>query len=123
MIEWDETEVLACLEVAPEIGDDALYHRYAFVRGDVYLDLVVCQFDGDVHLTVRRSRHSDPLVDVWMRGCRGIKRASSSGTDLLHFVSHDDRQYQPNLPYGLVLHVRPDVRIVIGDSLARTTSL
>jgi hypothetical protein len=116
MIEWDETDILTCLEVEPEIGEDRLYYRYITRQEGLLLELIVYPYDYDVHVTLIRLDQG-ALADIWMRGCRAIRYIRDDGRERLHFISHEDREHRPNLPYGLMLNIRPVLCIQIGDPL------
>jgi hypothetical protein len=116
MIEWDETDVLTCLEVEPEVGEDRLFYRYLVRRAALALELIVYPYDGDVRISLA-SAGQDPLADIWMRNCRAIRYVRTEEKEQLLFLSQESREHRPNLPYGLCLTVRPSLRTQVGDPL------
>src|SRR5687768_9233173 len=120
MIEWDETDVLTCLEVEPEIGKDRLYYRYIMRQEGLMLELIVYPYDGDVQITLIRPDQG-AMADIWMKDCRAIRYARTEEKERLLFLSQESREHRPNLPHGLCLTVRPSLHIKVGDSL--TTAL
>jgi hypothetical protein len=120
MIEWDETDVLTCLEVEPEIGKDRLYYRYIMRQEGLTLELIVYPYDGDAQIMLIRPDQG-ALTDIWMRDCRAIRYVRTEDREQLLFLSQEGREYRPNLPHGLCLTARPLLRVQVGDPL--TTSL
>jgi hypothetical protein len=120
MIEWDDTDVLTCLEVEPEIGKD--YYRYVMRQEGLGLELIVYPYDGDVRLTLIRTDQG-ALADIWMRYCRAIRYVRTDDNEQLFFLSQESREYRPNLPHGLCLTVRPSLHIQVGDPLTPLGSI
>lgn len=119
MIEWDPTDVLTCMEAEPVIDEEAGGYQYTLDRESVVVVLDVWPYADDVWLTVRVKRHQNPLIDLRMHACREIRYIRDDGREELHFVSHDDRPYDPaNIRGGWRLQVRPGIEVKLGHPQA-----
>jgi hypothetical protein len=113
---WDQVDVLSCLEVEPIIDEDAVSSYYDLRRDGWRIQLTVFAGQHDVHLVMDRGG-SPPFIDLWMRAVEQIRYNRQDKIEELIFLSDQDKDWRPNLPFGFALRVAPQVFIRFGDSL------
>lgn len=77
MMEWDETDVLECLEVAPEITESDVCgpsYSYRIVKNGIHLELSVSPLEGDISILLKKSGLENPILEYVLLDCERIKR-------------------------------------------------
>ena len=114
---WDQVDVLACLEVSPTVDEENVSLHYDMRRDGWRIQLTIFASDRDLHLVLQRDEQSEPFLDFWMRAIAEIRYNRRAATEELLFLSSTDDHDRPNLPFGFILQVSPQVLVRLGDSL------
>ena len=115
MTEWDPVDILTCLEVEPEVDEDATWYGYSLSRDGLVVTLNVWPYDSDVWITIRLADQQEPLVDLRMEGCRALRYRREGEREELYFVSFDEgSRYPVNVRGGWRLRVRPRIKLELG---------
>lgn len=117
LLKWDETEVLACLEVDPEIDEDGISHSYHVCRGTIHLHLTIFQYDSSVHVTVKSEDQDNPIIDFKLMSCAGIQYHKEAYSEYLLFAPSDVvGEYYKNdyvVESGFKISVNPSIAVSI----------
>lgn len=116
MLIWDPVDVLTCLEVAPTVEPDELYHHYEMQQNGRCLALTIYQYDQDAHMVVTPDGNGTPVVDIWLRDIGEVRCVKDERGEAVLFIPSLDDHRQPNCPWGLSLHIRPAICIITGDA-------
>lgn len=112
---WCPDDVMACLEVIPEVGEYETHHSYTVRRDDLRLLLTVFQYDGDIRISLYRNGVDRPAFDMRLLGCTGVRYVNDDRGEYLEFAparcfgSRYDRESP--IPYGVRLAVKPSIAI------------
>jgi len=115
MFVWDETDVLTCLEVEPEIEPDAIWYKYIVEKDGLRLELFIYQYDGDIyfnlyHVGVERAVFFMKLIEC--PGIRYMKDKSNEYLEFAHAKSFGSRyDGESVIPFGVRLWVNPGIRV------------
>jgi hypothetical protein len=117
MLVWNPDEVLACLEVIPEVGEHDVYHVYTVERHGIRLRLTVCQYEGDIYISLYRIGIENPLFDGKLINCAGCRYVNDKRGEYLEFAParcFGDRYDRISpIPYGVRLAVKPSISITL----------
>jgi hypothetical protein len=112
---WNETDVLSCLEVAPEAGEYEVSYHYQVFRLGLRLDLGIYPFASDVYLSLFREGVENPIFEMKMIGCSGIRYIHDERGEYLEFAPAKvfGTRYDgcSPIPYGVRLSVNPCLSI------------
>jgi hypothetical protein len=113
---WDQVDVLTCLEVEPEVDEDSVSLHYELSRNGWEIELTIFPADRDLHLVLRQEGLKEPFIDFWMRDIGEIRYLRRDAVEELVFLSSNEQDDRPNLPFGFALRVSPEVGLLLGDS-------
>ncbi len=115
MLVWNEADFISCLECVPEVGEDALSHRFVVIQDGVTLEVAVWQYDGDVAIKLMRADSDTPLFDVSLMDCAGARLVEDAAGARLEFAPakafgsrYDGRSPSP---FGISVAVKPAIAI------------
>nr|WP_086940887.1 Ypar14, super integron cassette [Thaumasiovibrio occultus] len=117
MLTWDETDVLAVLEVLPEEDPHHIYHRYCVEKAGLRLIITVWQYDGDVEfeLVDRTETRASPAFKMKLVDCQGVQRRVDASGEYLEFAPSAcfGGRYTPHtsIAYGVRVAVKPNIAI------------
>ncbi len=115
MLVWNEADVISCLEVLPEVGEDETAHAFTVARDGLRLEITIFQYDGDVAISLFRDGVADPVFDVTLLGCQGIRLVKDPAAEHLEFApakclgGRYDGESPPSC--GIFVSVRPSIRL------------
>ena len=64
MLEWSESDFLACLEVEPVVEENQISHTFEVRRGGVILRLSVWQYESVIHISLAVEPGTQPLIEL-----------------------------------------------------------
>lgn len=114
MLNWNETDLIECLEVLPKVGEHGISHRFQLAEGPVRVVLDVFQYDGDIAIEVYCDPNPYPFIRVSLLGCAGVRRIHTPGKgDFLEFAEAlvAETRYAPPFLRCIQLHVKPHLRL------------
>lgn len=117
MLTWDESEVIACLEVLPEEGQPGhgVHHTFNVRRNGLRLEVHVRQYDGDVAVAVFRDGQELPAFRHEILGCKGIRVVSERGRAYLEIAPPDESYGRYDgcspIPWGLRVFSKPEISV------------
>src|SRR5262245_55835430 len=86
MLVWDETDVIACLEVLPVVGDHAVSYTFSLRRDGLRLELTIYPYDRDVCISLHRCGIDVPTFDVKLIDCDGVRYVNDTRGEYLEFA-------------------------------------
>lgn len=115
---WDETDLVECLGVIPQIDEHEVGHHFVVRRDGLRLELSILQYDAEVSLSLFREGAPSPLVTLRMIDCPGVRLVRNrERPDYLEFAAarvHGGRyDREPTATMGLRLAVDPDIGITL----------
>ena len=115
MLQWNETDLMNCLEVFPTIDEHSLCHEFAVEEGDLRLSITVQQYEGTVLIRLSKTDLSEPLFEMPVRACMVIHHTvPADGTpDFLEFITGYKQHDNTLAATGVRVFVRPQIRIVV----------
>jgi hypothetical protein len=115
MLQWNETDLMNCLEVFPTIDEHSLYHEFAVEEGDLRLSITIQQYEGTVLIRLVKADLPEPLFEMPLRSCVFIRHTvPADGTpDFLEFVTGYKQSDNAMTATGVHIFVRPQIRIVV----------
>jgi hypothetical protein len=113
---WNETDLIECLGVLPEIDEGATGHHFTVYRDGLKLLLSVYQYSAEVWLSLLRSEAQDSLITIRMIDCTGARYVKNRrDRDYLEFAAAKvfGGRYdgESAILMGLRLTVDPDFKI------------
>jgi hypothetical protein len=112
---WDETEVLACLEVEPKVGEYEMEHVYEVAQPPLRLLLSVFWMTSDVYATVYCDGKPNPVAHAELRGCPAIRVVDDQRGNYIECAAPSavSEHYDGSsvIPFGLRVYVRPNIAI------------
>ena len=115
MLVWDETDVLACLEVEPATDRHGISYEYAVEKDGLRLELLIRQYDGDVHFDLYRHAVERPVLSMKLLQCPGIRYVKRTSDEYLEFAPAGcfGSRYDGEalISRGVRLWVNPSIRI------------
>ncbi len=115
MLVWNEADVAACLETLPEIDEDATSFAYTVAKDGLRLELTVFPDPGDIYVSLFRDGVDDPVFDVALLDCAGIRHVDDRPPERLEFAPAKsfERRYDGESPppFGLSVSVTPTIRL------------
>jgi hypothetical protein len=122
MLAWDETEVVACLEIVPLVGECGISHAFSVARNGLRLEITVFQYDGDVAISLYRDGLELPIFDVRLLGCEGLRYVNDQRGEHLEFAPARcfGGRYDGTspMPFGIRVAAKPQVRVTMFSNLA-----
>ncbi len=108
MLVWDETDVLTVLEVIPDIGQDAIWHKYS-------VKILLYQYDGDVQFELFREGVEKSIYSMKIIDCPGAIRKVDTTGEYLEFAESKcfGSRYDGNssIPFGVRIYIKPSISI------------
>ncbi|WP_028766375.1 hypothetical protein [Shewanella fidelis] len=116
MLVWDETDVLAVLEVEPEVEADGIWHKYTVSKGSITLALTIYQYDGDVRFELFSEESERALFSMQLIDCAGVARKYERSQEYLEFAPAQcfgTSRYdgESSIPYGVRISVKPSINV------------
>ena len=115
MLVWDETDVLTVLEVIPDIGQDAIWHKYSVKKDGLELRVLLYQYDGDVQFELFREGIEKPIYSMKIIDCPGAIRKVDTTGEYLEFAESKcfGSRYDGNssIPFGVRIYIKPSISI------------
>lgn len=115
MLEWNETDIMSCLEVFPMIDELNMTHEFTVERDDLRLFICVRQYEGRVTLRLSRLGLPRPLCETTLHKCVLIRHTTpTDGTpDFLEFIT-GYRQVDGVLQAtGVQVSIRPQISVTV----------
>ncbi|MBB3170027.1 Ypar14, super integron cassette [Simiduia aestuariiviva] len=117
MLVWDETDVLAVLEVLPEVERDGIWHQYVAEKDGIQLKVTIYQYDGDVRFELTNLGNNHSLFTMQLIDCEGVHRTFENDNEYLDFAPskcfgsrYDGEQ---SIPFGIRVRVNPSINISV----------
>ncbi len=114
---WDETDVLAVLEVLPEVEHDGIWHKYVVEKDGIQLKITIYQYDGDVRFELINLNNNRGLFVMQLFDCQGIHRTFENDSEHLDFAPskcfgsrYDGEQ---SIPFGIRVRVNPSINVSV----------
>lgn len=115
MLVWNEADVIACLETAPVVGEYEVSHAFTVADNGIQLEIVVFQHDGDVSIKLLRDGLEQPVFDVTLLDCSGIRYVRDKLGERLEFAPSKcfGTRYDglSTLPFGISVSVKPSIQL------------
>jgi hypothetical protein len=115
---WDEIDVLAVLEVEPEIEPDRLWHKYTVCKDGIELSIIIYQYDGDVRVELINKINQSSLFSMQLFDCAGVNRKYERSQEYLEFapancfgISRYDGE--SSIPYGIRAYIKPSINVIL----------
>lgn len=114
MLQWNETDLMNCLEVFPTIDEHSLHHEFSVEQGALRLSITVQQYEGRVVIQLLHSSVPQPLFELPLRSCALIRHTipSDGSPDFLEFITGYKQHDNTLVALGVQVFVRPHIRIV-----------
>ncbi len=115
MLQWNETDLMNCLEVFPTIDEHSMHHEFAVEQEGLRLSITVQQYEGMVLIRLVRADIPEPLFEMPLRACLFIHHTvPPDGTsDFLEFITGYKQHNNALVAIGVRVFVRPQIRIVV----------
>lgn len=115
MLEWNETDLMSCLEVFPTIHEQDMYHEFVVERDDLRLSILVYQYTGEVVIRLYHATVPDALFELPMRRCLLIRYIvpANGSADHLEFITGYRSIDDEMLATGVRVRVKPQIRIEV----------
>lgn len=115
MLQWNETDLMNCLEVFPTIDTDSMHHEFAVEEGNLRLSITIQQYEGMVLIRLVHADAPEPLFEMPLRACALIRHTiPPDGTpDFLEFITGYKQVGNTLVALGVRVFVRPQIRIVV----------
>jgi hypothetical protein len=84
---WNETDLIECLGVIPEVEAHGIQHRFVVPREGLRLVVTVSQYDGDVAIELYRDPGDQYLFHARLIGCPGVRFVRNTRGDYLEFAA------------------------------------
>lgn len=111
MLQWDETDFIECLEVIPDVVEDAgggPFHIFSVIKGGIQLELTVFTFEEDVRFRLFREGENHPLFEYQIMGCKFVRfEKNKYGQEYLSFMNKNNEE--------TTVSINPDIQILINE--------
>lgn len=115
MLVWNETDFIACLETAPEVGESDTSHAFTVTDSGLRLELIVFQYDGDVSIKLFRDGVAKAIFELTLLDCAGARYVNDKHGERLEFAPAQSlsSRYdgQSPLPLGIAVSVKPNIHL------------
>lgn len=113
MMQWNETDLMACLEVVPTIEDNSLYHEFSVQQNDLELSILVYQYEGEVVIRLFREGLTNALFELPMRRCLIIRHTvpDNGAPDYLEFITGYRQTDNDMTATGVRVTIKPHISI------------
>lgn len=115
MLVWDETDVLAVLEVIPEEDIDGIWHQYCVEKDSLRLVMTIYQYSGDVLFELINTLNNLSVFNMKIIDCNGVLRRKDSSGDYLQFAPSKcfGNRYdgESTIPFGVRVSVNPSINV------------
>ena len=112
---WEPLDFLEFFNVVPEVGKDALSHRYEVIQSPMRLVLFLEQYDGDIRIDLFVEPHTDPVFSFALVGCPGVRFVDDKRGRFLEFAGTKafGGRYDGSsaIPHGIRVWMEPHIRI------------
>ncbi|WP_442482676.1 hypothetical protein [Aeoliella sp. SH292] len=116
---WDPVEVMACLEVEPQLdhhGNDPYFpmYHYSLIDGEIHAHVWIDSEILDVGVELKVA--GKLLLQLRMSGVARIERHCDlrHGADELRFLDGVGSESYSNLPEGFILRRKPHLQVILG---------
>lgn len=115
MMQWNETDLMSCLEVFPTIHEQDMYHEFIVERNSLRLSIFVYQYQGEVVIRLYEVDLPNPLFELPMRQCLSIRHVvpNNSNTDYLEFITGYRKINEEMMAMGVRVCVTPQISIEV----------
>ncbi len=117
MLVWDETDLIECLEVVPEVEHDSIWHRYLIEKHRLKLEILLFQYDGDVSFKIMSDDVEVPIFSMTLKDCAGIKYTKEEKSEFLEFAHSKcfESRYdgEAAIPFGVRVRVNPSIQVSV----------
>lgn len=111
MLQWDETDFIECLEVIPEVIEDAAggpFHIFTVNRNGIELEITVFSFEEDIRFRICREKEKHALFEYQIMGCKFVRfEKNKHGEEYLSFVNKNNLE--------TTVSVNPDIQVLINE--------
>ena len=84
MLKWNPHELIECLEVLPQVGEDKTSHLFEVARDGLRLELAVFQYEADVRIAIYRDGSEQPIFHAQIISCPFVRYvAEKNGLECL----------------------------------------
>ncbi|CCN71509.1 hypothetical protein [Vibrio nigripulchritudo] len=112
---WDETDIMAVLEVIPEVESDGIWHQYIIEKDGIQLKIIVYQYDGDVRFELINTNNSSNLFSMQLMNCEGVRRVVDKTGEYLEFAPAKcfGTRYdgEESIPFGVRVRAKPSISL------------
>lgn len=115
MMQWNETDLMSCLEVFPTIHEQDMYHEFIVERGNLRLSILVYQYKGEVVIRLYQADLPKPLFELPMRRCLIIRHSipTDGDADYLEFITGYRKLNDEMLATGVRVCVQHQISIEV----------
>ena len=117
MLTWNQTDVLACLGVEPEVAEYQTQFVYRVERDGLRLELSIHPYAGDILMQVFRDGVVRPVFHARLIGCQGLRYVNDDRGEYLEFAPAKcfGSRYdgQSPIPYGVRISVAPSIAVTL----------
>lgn len=113
MMQWNETDLMTCLEVFPTIDEDNLYHEFLVQQDDLALSILVYQYEGEVVIRLFKENLDSALFELPMRRCVMIRHTIpvDGSADYLEFITGYRQEGNDMTATGVRIAIKPQISI------------
>lgn len=113
MMQWNETDLMTCLEVFPTIDENSVYHEFSVQKDGLELSILVYQYEGEVVIRLFKEGLDEALFELPMRKCIMIRHTIPiDGTsDYLEFITGYQQVDNVMIATGVCVAIKPHIRI------------
>jgi len=112
---WDETDFTTWLGAVPEVAEYGVSYHYRVQEHGLRLEVTVYPHDSDIYITVWREGLEDPVIDLKLLGCSGVRYVNDQRGEYLEVapgqVYGDRFEKDFVIPVGLRLSVKPSISL------------
>src|SRR6185503_31126 len=84
MLKWNPHEIIECLEVLPEVGEDETSYVFQVARDGLRLELAIFQYEADVRIRIYRDGSEQPIFHAQIISCPLVRYvAEKNGVECL----------------------------------------
>lgn len=123
MLKWSSHELIKCLEVLPQVGEDETSHLFEVSRDALRLELAVFQYEADVRIAIYRDGSQQPIFYAQIISCPFVRYvAQKNGLECLEIsglfgyrIGDEDKELVPVL---VRVAVNPQIQVELSTPSA-----